>query len=843
VNTGWTSSGVVTLFDQLRLEFRLALRRLWGTPVFAAFAVGSLALGLGVTTAVYATVATLLWPRSVIADPEDLAVVTGQASGTGERWRDVISMEDFELLRSRVRSVPGLGASSPVASTLNDGARTSTFVAQAVTGNYFAIVRLPLHVGRGIQESDDRPDAASVVVLSHRFWQSKAGADPGIVGRTVQIGGRPFVVIGVVAATVQHARDIYGQFGVVNGDGWVPFKDRPIVTGATKPRNEPDLTVIARMPARMPLQAFATEVAGIGAALDQSVPTGDSTTGVAPVARSWSATTAAAIARHQDAASVRVGRAVVLLVGLVLVVACTNIANLTLARSASRVPEFAVRRSLGAPFGRLVREQCAESVVVAALGGCGAILVAKALLLYFTADIPLTNFQVITLQPDLSAPAVIAAGASLLASLVVFGIVPAVQLTRGSLHAPLAAGGAGASLSRWKGRQGLIAWHVMISTVLMLVAFGSNQAVSAATRHDPGFDLGHLAMAVVDFRSIARNEARSQRAIEALELAAAAHPGFEATAIATALPIGTGVRVRQVARVSPVTEPPVWQPVVSVPTTPGIFRTLRVPIVRGRGFDDGDRARASPVIVTSEKVARQVFGTADVTNREMLYVGAFDRAPVRAEVIGVAGDTDTLALFDRRFGAVYVPFVQQGTQTRVIIIGRTAGDPASILPKFASIARQADPDLAIEFASAGAKAMVPSFVVLRAAATTSGGLSFLALTLAMLGLYGVLSHGVVRRTREVGLRLALGARASHVRRMIVMEGLRPVIWGLGLGLLAGMGVRLLVRALEIGRDISLSSPLAFAGTALILIASGFLACYLPARRASSVEPTVALRDL
>jgi predicted permease len=836
----------VTLFDQLWREFRLALRRLWGARVFTIFAVVSLALGLGVTTAIYSTVATLLWPRSPIADADELAVVTGQASGTAERWRGVISMQDFEILRNRVRSVPGLGASSLVASTLNDGARTSTFVAQAVTGNYFAIVRLPLHLGRAIQEADDRPGEASVVVLSHKFWQTKVAADPGIVGRTVRVGGRPFVVIGVVGGTVQGTRDLHGQFGLVNGDGWIPLKDRPIVTGTTTPREQPDLAVIARMPPRVPLQAFATEIAGIGAALDQldqSAPTGLPATSLEPLARRWSATSGGAIVRQQGAASVRVGRAVVLLVGLVLVVACTNIANLTLARGASRVHEFAVRRALGAPLGRLVREQCAESVVVAVLGGCGAVLVAKALLLYFTTDIPLTNFQVIALQPDLNTPALIAAGASLLASLVVFGVVPAVQLTRASLRQPLAASVTGAPLDRWKGRQRLIAWHVMISTVLMLVAFASNRAVSAATRHDPGFDLRHLALAVVDMRSIARDDTRTERAIEALRLAAAAHPGFEATAITTALPIGTGVRVRQLARVSPVTEPPVWLPVVSVPATPGIFRTLRVPIVRGRSFDDRDAARTSPVIVTSEKVARQLFGTADVTSREMLYVGAFETEPVRAELIGVAGDTDTLDLFDRRLGAVYVPFVQHRGHTGVIVIGRTAGDPASIVPTFASTARQVDPDLAIEFASSGAEAMIPSFVVLRAAASVSGALSILALTLGMLGLYGVLSHVVVQRTREVGLRLALGAEASRVRRMIVREGLRPVIWGLGFGLLAGMGARLLVRAVDIGRDISVSSPLAFAATAVTLITSGFLACYLPARRASSVEPNVALRDL
>jgi putative ABC transport system permease protein len=833
----------LTLAGQLQQDLRLAIRRLRATPVFTAFAAVSLALALGVTTAIYSTIGALLWTTSSIEDAEHLAVVTRQQPGTSASWRWAMSRPDFDDLRSQARSVSSLAASSVMVDALNDGTQTSAFTAQAVTGNYFATVRLPLQLGRGIQEADDRPGADAVVVLSHNFWQSKAGGNAAIVGRTVRIGGHPFVVAGVASERIQSARDPFGRFGLVDGDGWIPLVSKSIVTGVlTAARDEPDLVVVARMPVTTAPQVVAAEVRGIGAALDRSAPIlrGDPAGGLKPVPRSWSVTTAAAIAREPVAATGTAGGAAVLLVGLVLVVACTNIANLTLGRGASRVHEFTVRRALGASRGRLIREQCAESVVLAAFGGLGAFLVAKILCQYLTLDFPTgtASLQMIALQPKLSAPALMAAGGALLVSLVVFGVVPALQLTRASLLERLAGDAVGASPTRWKGRRRLIAWQVTISTAFMLIAAASMRAVTAEALHDPGFDLHHLAVGYASLRPLHVDADRARRVIEALDAAAHAQPGFESVALTASLPMG----VRQIAEVGTGAPPATRQAAVAMLATPGIFRTLGVPILRGRGFDDRDTATTHPVIVASEQIARRVFGTTDAVGRQMSYQGASDAAPKTVEVIGVARDTDTLALFDRRIGAVYVPLSQHDAQT-AIIVGRTSGDPAPMARTFAGMARQADRDLAVQFASTGLMAMAPGYVVLRGVATLAGGLSILAVTLAMLGLYGVLSHIVGRRTREIGLRLALGAEASGVRRMIVGEGLRPVVWGLAFGLLVGVGARLVLRATSTAPAISAVDPLAFAVAAVTLAAAGLFACYLPARRASKVDPNVALRDL
>jgi predicted permease len=832
--------------DQLWRETRFAVRRLWVTPVFTVFAAVSLALGLGVTTAVYSTIGSFIWRASSVPDPDHLAVVVTRPAATGV-WRWAISTPDFGDLRSQVRSVSALAASSLASGVLNDGARTSDLLAQAVTGNYFAIVRLPLYLGRGIQDADDHPGADPVVVLSHDFWQSKAGGDPGIVGRTVRIGGNPFVVIGVAAESVENARDLLGNGGPADGDCWIPLTDKPLVTDyLPSGRDEPHMVVVARVPVGMTLQAVAAEVGGIGAALDRTAPIGSASTGPAPAARSWSVTTAAAIAREPLLGSTgKAGGAIVLLVSLVLVVACTNIANLTLGRGASQVHEIAVRRALGASRGRLIREQCAESVVLAALGGFGAFLVARVLCHYMTTDIPtnVRGFGTIAVQPKLGASALVAAGVSLLMSLVVFGVVPALQLTRVSLRERLAGDAAGAPPARWKGRRLLITVQVAISTAFIIMAAASMRAVTAEVLRDPGFDLQHLAVGSVSLRPLHGDTVRARRVIAALGAAAHAQPGFESVALTAGLPMGNGAQ--QVAQVSSTDQATVHGPlVVGIPADPGIFRTLSVPILRGRAFDDHDTAATHPVIVTSELAARLVFGTTDVVGRQMSYRGPSDTAPMTVDVIGVARDTDTERFFGqpRPFGSVYVPLAQHYPPT-VIILGRTAGDPAPMARTFAGILRQADPDLAVRFASTGETAMMPAYFILRAAARLSGGLSILAITLAMLGLYGVLSHLVARRTREIGLRLALGADPRHMRRMIVGEGLRPVVWGLGFGLLVGIGARLVLRATSTELSISPIDPLAFAVAAVTLLTAGLFASYFPARRASSVDPNVALRDL
>ena len=832
------------LSDLLWRDLRLALRRLRATPAFAAFAAVSIALSLGVTTAVYSTVSALVWNTSPIADAHHLAILR-QTTGGSTSWRWTISPADFDALRSRVQSASAVAASSALSGVLDDGARTSGVLAQAVTGNFFAVVQLPIGLGRGIQESDDRPDSDPVIVLSHEFWQSKTGGDPGLIGRTVRLSGHPFIVVGVIAQRFRNGRDLNGQVGLAHGDAFIPLAAKPVVIPGPPTHDDASLTVLARLPKGTSTQTFAAEVTSIGAALDRSAPLGVGAASGRPPARSWSVSTAAAIAREESVAFVTAGRLVVMLVALVLIVACTNIANLTLGRGARREYEFGVRRALGATRGRLILGQCVESVVLALIGGVGALLIAQILIYFVTTDVPLSNAAVLAVHPSLDSSVLLAAGGALLGSLVVFGLLPAVQLAGASVHERIASDAVGASPNRWRGRRSLIAGQVTISTAFMLIAFASTRAVAVNARQDPGFDLPHLAVASVDLRPMNWDTARARQAIASIDAAARSHPAFTSVALTMGLPLGEGSRVRQLARVAPDADDfDVAGRAVLVRamlSTPAIFPTLGVPILRGRGFDHHDAETSSLVMVVSEDVARQMFGTGDVVGRQLSYLGPMNDTPRSAEVIGVARETNS-RVFDVKMGSVYLPLVQH-VANRVLILGRVAGDPAPRVRTFAEVVRTVEPDLAVEFAATGPMLMTPALVVLRFASLLSGGLSILAMCLSMLGLYGVLSHVVERRTREIGVRLALGADPDRVRRLVVGEGLRPVLWGLGVGVVVGIGARGVLRATDVAKDISVIDFPAFAVVSTTLVLAGFTASYRPARRASKTEPNVALRHL
>ena len=745
-----------------------------------------------------------------------------------------MSRRDFVQLASRIRSVPSLVAVAPVHTTLYDGQHASSVAARAVTGDYFAVTRLPIRAGREIQAADDTPTASPVVVLSERLFKSRT-VGPAAIGETVRISGVPFVVVGIVADAAAGPTTLFGETELGRADAWIPLAHHPDAIDD----DAPILTVFGRLPVGTPVAGVAAEVAGVAASLGGSTTPADSAD--AAVERVWSATTADAIARERWGALSQAGGAAVLLVGIVLLIACTNLANLSLGRSTSRIREIAIRRALGASRGGIGRELCAEPAVVAIAAGLAAFVVVRLLMWYLTMDIALTNFNMIRVQPMFDLTLFMVTAASLLGSLIVFGVVPAAVLLRSAEREGLAAGGGGLVGVRWKGRRRLIAMHVAASTVLLLLSAGAIEVATSSIQHDPGFDLSRLAIGVIDMEPI-RNTPDARRAIDELARVASRQPAVDAVAVAQALPLGAGTRVRQIARLATTHLPTERRLAVAVPATPEIFETLGIPVLRGRPFDRADSTASRSVVVLSEKAARDVFGTVDVVGRQVVYIGAFDTTPTTVDVIGVARDTDTVDLGDRRWGAVYLPLVPQDAPSAIVIV-RSSEAPSAIVERFDDIVRLADPRLAVEFSAPAIMAMVPSRAIVRVIAVIAGGLSLLSLALSVLGLYGVLSHVVSRRTGEIGLRLALGAGPARLLGMVVGEGMRPVLWGIATGLLMSLGARHVLQRLDDRLAIVPAHPVAFAVTAVTLLAAGLVACYLPARRASRVYPGEALRNL
>ena len=563
-----------------------------------------------------------------------------------------------------------------------------------------------------------------------------------------------------------------------------------------------------------------------------------------PVKRVWTlraGTDASGGADRLDA----VGSTVLLAVVMVLLIACTNLANLSLAKGTSRAHETAVRTALGASRSRLIREQLVESAVVTAGGGVLGLILLAVLTDWFATDLPIAQGMVIQFIPEVSVEVLGASAGATLLALLVFGLWPAVQSTRHDVRTGLGAGGAATPL-RWRLHRSLVAWQVGGSVALLLVAAMCVKVVASAGGTDPGVDYQRLALAQLDFALNGRDESRSQLLLDQILADARRQPGIESVSASTGLPFGIMAPPAYVTtEEQPFTETrDVGEYANRIAATPEILRTLGMQIVRGRAFTERDDAGAPRVAILSEGLARKVFHTTDVVGRRVL-LGPRSRLvkrvpPEAFAVVGVSKDTDTFMLGRRGNPVLFVPLAQ-GYNSAVTITARTS-DPSGAAGVLRSAIRKADPELAISSLGTGVKLLSGPYFLLRIVAALASALGALALVLAMAGLYGVLAHVVSRRTREIGIRIAMGADRSRIFALILRDGLRPVVKGLVLGLGAGVVFRIALRS-TIVTGISPVDPLTFALVPVPFVIAALIACYVPASRASQVETTVALRDL
>src|SRR5919205_529685 len=559
---------------------------------------------------------------------------------------------------------------------------------------------------------------------------------------------------------------------------WIPLGTEsrlkePSRTAAPRatPRDDRRLTVFGRLAPEVTIAAASAEMQTIAARLDELFPPRFRGKGVGATDRPWRAKTMAAISDDEDSAVRRFGLTLVALVGLVLVVACTNLGNLVLARGSTRLRELAVRRALGASRWRLVREQCLESVMLAAGGAFASYVMFERLRVVmdteFSLAMPFGGRTTLSFHPALNVPALTIAVSSLLIALVVFGLEPAIQLTRTLDVRGALAGGSAAGPQRGRRQRLLLRWQIAIAAGFFIIATMFVKFSIAEARHDSGIDLDRLGVAVLNFDAPDWNEPRARRIFDRVLDELRRHPSVEAASLSTGLPFGVPSTLR--LSISPLEQTGAARMDAQVVTTiagaPSMFRTLGVEILRGRGFDDRDGAAAPLVVVLSEFTARQMFGTADVVGR----------------------------------------------------------------------------DVAVDTIGTGRSVLAGPFQVLRGLGMTAIGLGAITLLLAMAGLYGIQSHIIANRTREIGVRMSLGATAAEIKRMVLVDGYRPVLDGLIFGLAIGLVGRAIARAyLEL--DVAIVDPWMLVVTPIPLICAAFFACYLPARSAAAVDPNVALRS-
>ncbi|HEY0169828.1 MAG TPA: ABC transporter permease [Pyrinomonadaceae bacterium] len=809
-------------------DVRYGARALARRPGFALVAVVTLALGIGANTSIFSAVnAILLRPLPGVGDADALALV--YPTEAGGRLSGTFSYGHFRRYAEHSKTFESMAAYSGNSLTLREGGRAEHVAAQLVSGNYFSTLGVRAEHGRLFAAGDDEGGAPEPsVVLGHRFWARRFGADPSVVGRQIVLNERAFTVVGVAS------KEFQGTSLPKSPALWVPLRAAAaagIRTSDLSNDKSSWLQVVGRVrpgvgreQARAELDAM---LARLAADYSESYRAGLRME-IAP-ARGF------AIAPRKRGAVGAMAGVALAVVGLVLLIACANIANLMLARGLERRKEIAVRLALGASRWRIVRQLLAESLLLALAGGAVA-----SLLTLWTSDLLAQLFHLIpedTSALDFAPDARVfgfAFGLSLLTG-VAFGLAPALRSSRPDLLPALkderaTDGGRGRKFTL---RGALVVAQVAGSLVLLVGAGLFLRSLREAATVETGFETRGVLLSHLYIDPSRQDKARGQEFYRRALERASALPGVRSAALTSAVPLGSrGVRATLLIEGA---EP---QPYAGVEVDRAYvgaryFETMGITLLRGRGFAEQDGEGAPPVAVINETVARRAFGDANPVG---LHVRTDSDGPP-VEIVGVVADSKYRSLGDERVPFLYLPLAQNYWPDATLLV-RTEGDPAALAPAVRVVVESLDAEALAGQATMGehlAAALVPSQV----AAGLFGVFGLLALALATFGVYGVVAYTVSRRTHEIGVRMALGARAPDVVRLVLFEGMTLVAVGLGVGLLLALvGTRAVEGALY---GVSATDPATFACVTLLLACAALAACLVPARRATKVDPMVALR--
>ncbi len=836
-----------------------AVRRLLAAPLFTVFAVVTLALGIGGTTAIYAVTEAVLFRPLGIRDADRVVnIYHHDPSRVGAGHLIALSWPDAEDIRQSQTTLSELMLWSRFQVPLTGRGTFTPVLGELVSGNYFTFVGATPLLGRTLQPRDDTPGAPAVVVISERLWQSTFDGDPSIVGQFINIGHESCEVVGVMPASFRGV----DMPNVMPTRVWAPlalaFRLGTLSDDADwSDRERRWVLAKGRLADGKSLADARMEIEGIGRRLDASVPIGSDERrpyGRPEDNRFFAVTRAVDLRAHEsvDPIAVPMAQAVLVAVVLVLLVACTNLANLILARGTRRQHEVAVRRALGATRAQVVATLAADSVVVAIVGGLGGLVVARGLISILSGSLPVgTGGLSITVEPRMTS-AVLGTGlAATAAAAVVFALIPAWHATKAGLRQLLDAQ-SGGSVARWRGRRWLIAAQVSVSMALLVPGALLLAEAVGKTRHDPGFDLDSLVAAEVDFPLADRGapmdgvdrDALGLRRVEMMVDAVdriRRVPGIDEATLVSRLPIyfnGSGAVRAGTEPARPedanrITAESLRRVAYVTVGDAELFEALGVRIVSGRGFDVPEAESDAPVVVISRALALAVYGSDAAVGRTIfLGVDPF-------EVVGVADDTDWSSIGRRTYASVYRPGRPDPARP-MVLAARAAADPDAAMREIRTVLRDIDPNLPVVEMVTGAMITRQQTLFDRIGAQVVTVLGGFALILALTGLTGLLSFVVVNRRREIGVRLALGADRSRIVSLVVWDGLRPVLYGAALGLTAGAGLSYLLRG-YFYRLPGLDWFGLVAVAALVLPAAA-AACYLPARRAASVDANVTLRE-
>lgn len=792
-------------------DLRYAVRFLRRSPGFTAIIVLTLALGVGANTAIFSLVYGVLLKPLAYPSPERLVVLgEGRTTGTPGALSST-SPGSFLDWQSAARSVSGMAAYATRSVILTGFGEPEMVQGATTLGGLLDVLGVAPLFGRTIQPADEDAAAPRVVVLSHGLWQRLYGEERDVLGRTILLGVEPAAVIGVMPAGF--------RFPDAGTEFWEPARyDAAFRIN----RDQYFLQVVARLRSGTTVEQLSTEMAAIADRLrrDWSQYNTGLVINVAPLAVTM-------------VADVR-GRLLVLMgaVALLLLITCTNIANLMLARAATRRQEMAIRRALGAGRLRQARQLLTESLLLAFTGGAAAIVVAR----FLTRALVESQRSSLPRVDDVSLDTTVLAFAFAVAATagVAFGLVPAIQLSRGRSAEVLRQGGRG-SPSHMTGRRLLVVAELALALMLLTGAGLLLRSFTQLTRVETGLETSGLITAQLPMQG-----ARVQFVTDAIERLRAI-PGVRDAAVASQIPLtgrGIGAWFNMYSRPVPegTTPPAVPYRVIS----PGYFATARIPLLAGRSIEETDGREGTHAVVVNEALAKRFFPSGDAIGQE-IYLGAPDnRLFDRATIVGIVGDTRDAGPGADPLPTVFAPHRLMPYWGSFFYLVRADG---AVSPTMAAVRRELRalaPDVPLRNLRTMDEIAHDSVAPARTSLTLLGAFAAVALAMAALGVFGVLSYVVAQRTRELGVRVALGADPAKLRMLVVRQALALAIGGLSFGLLGALAFTRLLRGLLFG--ISNTDPTTYGAVGLLLLGVCAVASWLPARRATRVSPMTALRD-
>jgi putative ABC transport system permease protein len=819
-------------------DIRVALRSLRRSPGFTLAAVTTLALGIGANTAIFSVIDGVLLRPTPFPRLDRLAMVweTDRKSGT---TREPASVPDFQDFQQQSRRFSELAAfTAQEVSLTPEGAEPSRLAALAVSHEYLDLTGIHPIIGRGFSPEDDRPGGAQVVLIGEALWQQLYSRDPQVVGRTIRIDDVQQTIIGVVPSpadfgTLQvlsaadYGKGFAARGGQVRVDLWMPLRPDP----ESYPRDTHPIFVMGRLAGAESVGAAQQEMGAIAADLEHKYPVNDARgVFIEPLSR-------VVFGPVRPALFVLMGA-----VALVLLVACANVASLLLARGAERLREVTVRTALGATTRHLVRQFLIESFLLTGAGALLGLVLAQEgldlLLALAPGDIP----RVGTVDIDGRVLAVTLGVTVFIA--VCFSLFPTFQASRVNLQSALqgeASRSASAGRRHRRFRSGLVISELALAVMLMTGAGVLIRSLWRLREVDPGFNSAGVLKA--EFQLPASryptdyakwpNWPATHGFNNELQRRVTALPGVETVTIAGNHPLDAGFTnsIRVVGREAEAED---WPEPTIRQVDPQYLSTLRVSLLAGRNFDQTDGANGTPVVMINESARRRFFGVLPPLGQQISFWGA------KRTIVGVVGNERFHGLAEDSPPSIYLPRAQAPGSGGSLLVRTTSGDPAALAPAIRRIVADLDPSLPLFGVEPLSRTLSNSMGQRRFTMLVLGAFAAVALLLAMVGVHGVLSYTVTQRTREIGIRMALGADRARVRSLILSQGGALVAGGLILGLIGAFAITRLLRALLFG--VSPTDPGTFLGVAVLLALVALVASYLPAARAARVDPAVSLRS-